>query len=1192
MLRIAKMEIVGFKSFGDKTEVEFPTGVTAIVGPNGCGKSNIGDAINWVLGEQSPKLLRGRQMADVIFGGSAARKPLGLAEVSIHMAGSEGLKHSENGEVVLTRRLFRSGDSEYLLNGKKTRLKDIQELLNEARVGVRTYATIEQGKIDNILNAKPKERRMIIEDAAGISGYKHKRRLTELKLEATEANLLRVNDIVVEVERQIRSLKRQASKARSYRRLRDDLKSKQGLRFGMRAAELDAKLTALGEAERRAKDGEAAAAARLGRLEAELAEERAALEGSGESFRQASEHLHQLDIEIDRDEATIRSCREKIEESERMAGRRSEEADQLAGRLAKSGQLSEEHDRMVVRAGRRLAEAEQELASWQTAKEEAERDRLALSEEIEALRGRQFEAVNRTTELRNRFRSTEEALERNRTQVMRLEVEAGSAASDLSRIRDETDELAERTSAQQRKLEQLRISTAEQEEKIAAARERLSSEIKSLTEWRELEKSSAARLGTLEDVATRFAGVSDGVRTLLTEGASAGVRTLGVAADFIEAGSDVESLAEGYLQSFLPTVILEDDADVHRAAKMLRSVGAGRTNLISKSQPAGRPAVGASGNGHGEIPAELMKDPRVKGRLLDSLKLRTSANGVVRERIGEALVVDSLESALDLHRSYPAVDYLTLAGDVVYASGVVSAGGLEDGDRGLLAHKRRTEETRSQSLEASRQADEREKLVEARREELARLETEAGELRKALDDANRLFMELDMQLKHSSDDGERSGRRAEVLDDELAGLREEAERLKLTMAGLKLEVAESERKDGALEDELRSRVEDWKRREEQFGRLAERVAATREECAAQRQRHDSMKGEAGRLSEATNELEARLRRVREETEDARRRGIVAAGLQAAAEEKLLRNLEESSRLKESISEMERGIAERRHSLSERESALRRARGDLESVRQTTRETELERTKAEADRRHIDDLCMQELGVTPTPLPEQEASADEIDLEQLEAEIERIRGKIERIGPVNLESIDEFSDLEERHLFLTSQRTDLEESMASLKETIKRINRTSRERFIRTFEAVRTSFQDVFKLLFKGGRADLRLEEGEDILECGVEILAQPPGKRLGSLQLLSGGEKALSAIALLFAIFRTQPSPFCLLDEVDAALDDSNVGRFTRMVREYAENTQFILITHNKLSMETADLLYGVTMEEPGVSKLVSMELH
>jgi chromosome segregation protein len=1186
------MEILGFKSFGDRTEVEFPTGVTAIVGPNGCGKSNIGDAINWVLGEQSPKLLRGKQMADVIFGGSAARKPLGLAEVSIHMSGSEGLKHSENGEVVLTRRLFRSGDSEYLLNGKKTRLKDIQELLHEARVGVRTYATIEQGKIDNILNAKPKERRMIIEDAAGISGYKHKRRLTELKLEATEANLLRVNDIVVEVERQIRSLKRQASKARRYRRLRDELKSKQGLRFGMRAAELDARLAALGEAEREAKDGEAAAAAQLGRLEAELAEERSALDGSSESFRQASERLHQLEIEVDRDEAKIRGCREKIEESGRIAGRRSEEAEQLAGRLAKSRELSDEHGRLVERAGRQLAEVERELSSWQTAKDEAERDRLALREEIEALRGRQFESVNRTTELRNRLRSTEEALERTRTQVMRLEVEAGSAASDLSRIRGETDEMAERAASQQRKLEQLRISSAEHEESIAAARGELSSEIESLTEWRELEKSSAARLGTLEDVATRFAGVSDGVRTLLSDGAAVGVRTLGVAADFIEAGSDVESLAEGYLQSFLPTVILEDDADVHRAAKMLRSVGAGRTSLISKSQPAGRPAVGASGNGHGEIPAELMKDPRIKGRLLDSLKLRTSGNGVVRERIGEALVVDSLESALDLHRTYPSVDYLTLSGDVVYASGVVSAGGLDDGDRGLLAHKRRTEETRSQSLEASRQAGEREKLVETQRNELARLEVEAGELRKALEDANRLFMELDMQLRRASDDGERSGRRAEVLNDELAGLREEAAGLERILAGLKVEVAESEEQDGALEKELRSRVEDRKRREEQFGQLAERVAALREKFAAQRQRHDSMKGEAGRLSEAAFELGARLRKVQEEAEDATRSGVHAAELQAATEAELLLNLEENSRLKESMAEMERGIAERRYSLSERESALRKARGDLENVRETTREAELERTRAEADRRHLDELCAQELGVAPSLLPEREGPADDIDLEQLETEIEDVKGKIERIGPVNLESIDEFSDLEERHLFLTSQRTDLEESMTSLKETIKRINRTSRERFIRTFEAVRISFQDVFKLLFKGGRADLRLEEGEDILECGVEILAQPPGKRLGSLQLLSGGEKALSAIALLFAIFRTQPSPFCLLDEVDAALDDSNVGRFNRMVREYAENTQFILITHNKLSMETADLLYGVTMEEPGVSRLVSMQLH
>jgi chromosome segregation protein len=1192
MLRIAKMEILGFKSFGDRTEVVFPSGVTAIVGPNGCGKSNIGDAINWVLGEQSPKTLRGKQMADVIFGGSAARKPLGLAEVSIHMTGSEGLRHSENGEVTLTRRLFRSGDSEYLLNGKKTRLKDIQELLHEARVGVRTYATIEQGKIDHILSAKPKERRMIIEDAAGISGYKHKRRLTELKLEATESNLLRVNDIVVEVERQIRSLKRQASKARRYRRLRDELKGKQGLRFAMRAEELNAKLAALGEAESRAKDGEAVAAARLGRMETELVEGRSALDGSSEEFRQASERLHKLDIEIDRDEAKIRGCREKIDESGSIAGRRSAEAEQLAGRLAGARVRSDEHARLVERAGLQLAEMEKELSSWQTAKDEAERERLVLREEIEALRNRQFESVSRTTESRNRLRSTEESLERIRARIVRLEAEVGSAAGDLSRIRSETDELAARAEDQRGKVYGLRSTCEECEERLAEARDLLSSEIDAMTEWRELEKSSSARLGALEDVATRFAGVSDGVRALLNDGASAGVRTLGVAADFIEAGSDIESLAEGYLQSFLPSVILEDDADVHRAAQMLRSVGAGRTNLISKSQPAGRPAVGASANGHGEIPAELMKDPRIKGRLLDSLKLRASANGAVRERIGEALVVDSLESALDLHRTYPTVDYLTLSGDVVYASGVVSAGGLESGDRGLLAHKRRTEETRSQSIEASRQAAERQGRVEAARREVAALESEVGEHRQALEEATRLLMELDMQLERSSDDGERSGRRAEVLEDELAGLREEAAGLERIRAELGTEVAESEEKDRSLEEELRLRAEDWKGREERFGQLAERVVALRESFAAQRQRQDSLEGEAGSLAEAAAELQARVDAAQEEAEAARRSGALAAEMQAAAEADLLRNLEESKLLKERLAEMERGIAEKRRSLSDRELELRRARADLETLRESTREAELERTKAEAERRHLDDLCAQELGVSAAQLSLQESPPDEIDLDELEAEIEALRGKIERIGPVNLESIEEFSDLEERHLFLTSQRADLEESMISLKETIKRINRTSRERFIRTFESVRTSFQDVFKLLFKGGRADLRLEEGEDILECGVEILAQPPGKRLGSLQLLSGGEKALSAIALLFAIFRTQPSPFCLLDEVDAALDDSNIGRFTRMVREYAENTQFIIITHNKLSMESADLLYGVTMEEPGISRLVSMQLN
>jgi chromosome segregation protein len=1193
MIRLEKIVISGFKSFCGRTEVRFPAGVTAVVGPNGCGKSNIGDAINWALGEQSPKLLRGKQMADVIFNGTTARKPLGLAEVSLHFNEAEGLRHQDQGRIAITRRLFRSGDSEYLINGKRTRLKDIQELLHDARVGARTYATIEQGRIDQILNAKPKDRRLLIEDAAGVAGYKHKRRLTELKLEATQANLLRVNDIVVEVERQIRSLKRQASRARRYRRLRDELREKEQIRFGVRAMELDAELTGVKHEERKLRDAEAEASAGLARLEVELTEERSDLDRANEAFRRASERLHQLELEIDRKEGGIRACRERITESDETAERESSAAATLGERHVETSRRDEAQRALVERQREELERVRARFAERQAALEEAERLHRAEREAVEELRRALFESMNLAAEQRNQLRGTQEALERNTAQRARLEAEQSGADADRFRLRGESETLAAELERQGRLVFEVGEAAASCEQALRRSRERLVVEERALADSRETEKSAAARLHTLEDVSTRFAAVSDGVRTLLSAGHSAGLHAHGVVADLIQARTDMEGVAEGYLEGFLPTVILEEDSDVRRAADLLRAEGAGRTNLIARSQPAGRPAVGVSSNGRGELPLELFDDPRVQGRLSEGLTLRSSANGVLQDRVGEAVLVESLEAGLALHRRFPTVDFLTPQGDVVYASGVVSAGGRRQGDRGLLAHNRQIDEARSQLGEASTRVAMLQERAENCRAEVERLELELHDHRQRAEAASRRQVELEVQSERSAEESTRSERRTEVLAEELAGLVAEATRLTELASRLNEEVGQAESAHRATEEALRARIEAAGQREETLRRVGSEAGDLRAELAALLQRQESAELEQRRTAEAADELEERVRAAGQAAAAARQRSADAAYLLARTEEELLGHLEESKRLQARTGEMERQIAERQRLLAEREKALRSARTELENRREATREKELERTRCEEARRHLDDLCAQELGLSGAQAAAAVAGqTEEVDLEALETEVARLRAAIEKVGPVNMTAIEEFSELEERHAFLTAQRQDLEQSMASLRDTIRRINRTSRERFAQAFDAIRLSYQEIFQVLFNGGRADLRLEEGEDVLEAGVEILAQPPGKRLGSIQLLSGGEKALCAIALLFAVFRFQPSPFCLLDEVDAALDDSNVGRFTRMIGQYSKNTQFILITHNKLSMESAGLLYGVTMEEPGVSQLVSMELH
>jgi len=1191
------MEISGFKSFRDRVELAFPDGVTAIVGPNGCGKSNIGDAINWVLGEQSARMLRGQQMADVIFNGSEARKALGMAEVGLVFAGADGLPHADGGRVVIARRLYRSGESEYRLNGARARLKDVQDLLREAKVGARTYATIEQGKIDQVLNAKPKDRRALIEDAAGISGYKHKRRLAEIKLEATQANLLRVQDIAAEVVRQINSLKRQAAKARRYRRLREELRERELLRFVLRQARLAAELAAAERQEADARAVEVEAAARQSRLAAELAREREELDRAAQGLRAAAEDVHQLDLAIDRQEQGLRAGRERVAEAQGALERQGQErADverrrgEVAGELAAGATAIDEHQAA-------LAQVERDLTAEREALDRARGEQDALRGAVDGLRAEQFRAMGRVVETTNRARSIDELLERATAQRVRLTAERVGVEDDLTRTAAEAAEITARFAREQAEVLALRQRFEEQQARLQQRRQELDAEVAALAAAREREQSALARLATLEDLETRFAG-ADGVRSLLAHGAASGIRTHGVVADYVEAAQEFESAAEGYLQAILPAVVVEDDADTGRAARFLREQGAGRTWLVARDHPAGGPAVGQAGNGRGVLPADLAADPRVLGRLRDRLTLKASANGVVADRIGDALLVDTLETALELHRRHAAVDYLTPDGDVVYASGVVSSGGRPAFGKGLLSHKRRTEQARAEAGAVAGQTAELLSAVERLREEVLRLEAAIDAGRLTLAERERGVVELEHRARLFDGERERGGRRVEVLAEELEAACAEIARLEGERAAAVAEVQAAEGQAATCAAELAARgaalagIEQGLRERE--GRLGElRVAA-----AERRQRLEALTAQRERLGAAERELIARgAQLAAEAAATVERLGDTARQI-AEIERDHARDLALREAAAERKQEAEREIADRRAELAGKEQALEATGRELAAGRERVREHELERARAEAARGHLDDLCRQELGVTAEEAARSvsaaaPAGADDAatDLPAVEEQAAELRRRIDELGPVNLTAIDEFSELEARHGFLAAQREDLERSIESLRETIRRINRQSRERFSAAFEQIRLSYQEVFRALFSGGRADLRLEEDEDVLECGIEILAQPPGKRLASVQLMSGGEKALSAIALLFAIFRYQPSPFCLLDEVDAALDDSNVGRFARMIGEYARNTQFVVITHNKLSMEAANLMYGVTMEEAGVSKVVSLQL-
>ena len=1192
MLKIHKMQIAGFKSFSESTEVVFPDGITAVVGPNGCGKSNIGDAINWVLGEQSAKMLRGSSMQDVIFNGSEARKPQGMAEVSLHLAGRVNGDGGERKTITITRRLFRDGESDYLLNGAKSRLRDIQDLLREERVGAQTYATIEQGRIDQILNAKPKDRRLIIEEAAGIAGFKHKRRLAELKLEATHANLLRVNDIVTEVARQIGSLKRQAAKARRYGRLRDELRAKESVRFGAKAVRLDGELLRAKDAEEAARAVEAESAARLATLDAAIAAERSALEEAVRAARVESDALHQLELEIDRGEARVASCRERIAEAEETKRRLAEDIAALELRHAatsgeagaKASELSAE-DVELASASECLEQRRRSVAASQAMREQRR-------ERVDGLRRGLFTSMNRLAELRNGCRSIEEQASRLAAQHERLTRELADAHSDHDRVSAESAGLGERAQTQKQSVEEIREAVARAESELSGARSRHADAVERFAAARERETSASSALRTLENVATRFAGVSDGVRLLLTAGAGAGVRTSGVVADFVEAAHEVEGAAEAYLQNVLPAVVVEDDADVGRAARLIRAEGAGRTVFLSRASSLERSAIGTSVNGRVPLPESLQGDPRVIGRLKDRLRFRAD-DGFVGSCIGDAVLVDTLESALALHRIHPGLDYLAETGEVVYASGMIEAGRRTGGDLGLLAHNRKIAEARALMAEAASASALLQGEADGLRGDVDRAESAWAEGRRALEDQGRRVTEIELQRLRSDDERARAGRRLEVLAEEIEAVVTDNSRLAKELFDSSVSVRAAEDEHLHAEEALHLEVSALDAEEERLRVLLDDEAAARADAAVRAQKVETLRRECARLAETLAEIGVRLGSARAERDGAETRGREAAELLSATEAELTAQWElRRVKTNESIASEEALLA-RRTALQEQDAWLADERGRLDRARDGARETELARTRVESDRRFLDELCQQELGMTASEACSAvgEDALREADDAALEADIADVKAKVEAIGPVNLMAIDEFRALEERHAHMSAQQKDLVDAMASLRETIKRINRNSRDVFVEAFETIRGHYVETFKVLFNGGRADLVLEDGDDVLECGIEMIAQPPGKRLGSVMLMSGGEKSMAALALLFAIFRYQPSPFCLLDEVDAALDELNVGRFTRMLSEYAHHTQFILITHNKRSMEAANLLYGVTMEEAGVSKLVSLKL-
>ena len=1238
-MRLSRLHINGFKSFPDRAELGFDDGVTAIVGPNGCGKSNVVDAITWVLGEQSAKSLRGERMEDVIFNGSDARKPTATAEVRLKLADvaqaampaamePDQLLDEQplvTRDIEIGRRLYRSGESEYLIDGEVCRLRDIHDLLMDSGLGVKAYAVIEQGKIGQILSSRPAERRMLIEEAAGVTKYKSRRRSAELKLDAAQLNLTRIDDIIFEVEKQRGALRRQAARARRYKRLREELRRWEQVLFAHRHEALSQEIE---RAESRLADvraRETAAAGHVAELEAALETLRLEMTQAESGAMATREETHRHELEIGRRQQQIQFDRHQIEDLGKRADELDVEVRELDGRRAPL-QFEIETQRAGARqarqsldaAGERVDACEADYSRAQSAVQGAEHEAdetraavLASGTTLSALR----QARDNAAAVRDRV-----AAERSR-----LDVEARDLENEAERARRDLAGAARALGTARDALEAATRLRGELEGTLADRRVRRQQQSETLAGRQRDLAGQEARLWSLEELEARRASFGDAARFLL-EAASPDIRQHGAVADHLDVERSYERAVDALLGDLLQHVIVETNDHVKAALAQLASANAGRCGFVVLEDAARAPHIPA--------PAAAAEPARA---LRDVVRAKGPHAVAVMSLIGDALIVGTFDDAKRLARTV-AVPVGTINGEVFRGASLVEGGSRQD-VRGILEMRgdigRLRDEVKATDLDVHRVANEvfsLDLLIDQSEIDLAGcLETQHQQ--------DKIIVGLEGQMGHAEAEMARLARRLDVVATEQRRAAEEERAADERREDAAAAIADHERHQVGAEGRLGDVMVRLQAAREDAEARMRKVTEARTEQAGLAERTAALDSDVARLEETSRDLESRLASRRSEIARTETRRTELHEAIRETERLLDENIREIEELKQQMRGLDENFVELRSRFGVREHDIRAARHAVETIRADVTRYEVARATAAADLSHLAAVCLEAVnasiddvvaevarmeldgdlvaagkrlaaisvpdvdevdsmtdvgaGFSPPDSEPADAGSD-VSTEPTTPEeiIADLRRKIERLGPVNMMAIEQFDELEARHTFLTTQRKDLLDSIAQTGEAIRKIDKTTRERFQEAFVSINANFEQTFMTLFGGGRAGLVLIDQEDETESGIDIIAQPPGKRLQNVQLLSGGEKALTAMALMFAIFKHRPSPFCLLDEIDAPLDDANIGRFVEMLQGMQSHTQFILITHNRKTMEIANRLYGVTMEEPGVSKLISLQLN
>ncbi len=1191
-MRIKQIELLGFKSFKNKTVLTFPAGITAIVGPNGCGKSNVVDALRWVLGEQSPRHLRGQEMGDVVFAGNEGNAPLGMAEVSLLLENAASDSTNGNGgslgnwtEMMVSRRYFRSGESEYLLNKIPCRLRDIVEFFLGTGAGTKAYSIIEQGRVDHLINAKSEEIRALIDEAAGVSLYRNRRLAAERKLERTRDNLSRVADLLREMERQLGSLRRQAKKAEQYRTLQDELRTVD-LTLLCRAyealsaelANLDAQRAELLQQEAHLSQAEQQMLAERAETSAALAREEAALHAVAERRHARESTLRQGEQKKQFFLQQEQQARTRASTAEGEVAALTEKQAQVQSESAHLSALNTEAQQLLLQEEAQLRSHEQEINTFQHTLAQCEANTEEVKTEIVDLLTQEAQVQNALLYARRRAAEVEQRLD-----VLTHEAER------LAGLRQETEHALAVTQTRAAQLrERLLAGQHQRAEKTGGLREVVSASeqlnAESTTAWAK-QAELRARLATLEEMEEDYERYPQGVRSIMTSTESpAGI--YGAVAQIVEVPQEYERAVAAVLRDKLEYVVVSDVEDGLSAVEYLRSTRAGRGSFIPLSPRKAKDFSSENGQGH-----DCPTVGEGTGPLLSFLTVDQRYREVAETLLGDAVLVPDLRAGFQLWRQNGVHrTFVTPEGEVITAQGIVSGGSEGFAEEALLERRRE---------------------IRVLREEVERQEAVVADLMQRRQEIKQQQQDLEGEILRLEAEARTLGQESEALQREEGKLEGERRRLLDKSESLAYEQQTLQGEQQSLLQEIETRadreVELKSRRSEREAALTARqgeVAQARVNLEQQRVRCDELRVRVAERRERQQGMRVQLARLRDQQQELGDRLAACQGEIEAAESESEQMRNNAAELAGHLTQTATDLAAAEQEQTLRQDVCARLRDQsrvyderLEQGRAA--HTDLQEAKSRIEvksaekrvaREHVETTIGERYSTMVEEVLSRYASACP-DESISEARRQELRDKIARLGEVNPGAAAELAEVEERYTFLQSQEADLRRSLDDLQNTITKLNRESRDRFRDTFAQVDITFREVYGRLVEGGKAQIMLTNEEDLTESGVEVAVQPPGKRLRSLQLLSGGEKALAALSFTFALFLIRPSPFCVLDEVDAPLDDANVDRFNQLIRELSTTTQVVLITHNKRTMEAAGTLYGVTMQEPGVSTVVSVQV-